>query len=229
MKDDSNGWVKIYRKITNDPMYFSETFTRMQAWIDMILLANYSEGFFYIRGNKVTVNRGQIGYSQESLSKRWKWSRGKVKRFLKQLENDGKIVQQKSNVITLISIVNYDAYQSDGTTDSTTDGRQTDINKKNNNKKNNIYSSNDVYSFENFWDDYDKKIGNKEKLSRLWDRLPDADKLKIKAYIPRYKAAKPDKQFRKNPQTFLNNKGWEDETIESKPSFEPTKRYKKLG
>ncbi len=227
MKDDSNGWVKIYRKITNDPMYFSETFTRMQAWIDMILLANYSEGFFYIRGNKVTVNRGQIGYSQESLSKRWKWSRGKVKRFLKQLENDGKIVQQKSNVITLISIVNYDAYQSDGTTDSTTDGRQTDINKKNNNE-NNIYSSNDVYSFENFWDDYDKKVGDKTKIVKLWSKISDGDKLKIREYIPRYKKAQPDKRFRKNPQTFLNNKSWNDEIIESKPSVEPTKRYKKL-
>ena len=227
MKDDSNGWVKIHRKITDDPMYFSETFTRMQAWIDMILLANYSEGFFYIRGNKVTVNRGQIGYSQESLAKRWKWSRGKVRRFLKQLENDGKIVQQKSSVITLISIVNYDAYQSDGTTDSTTDGRQTDINKKNKKNKN-IYSSNDVYSFENFWDDYDKKVGNKTKLSRIWDKLSDDDRLKIKAYIPKYKAAKSDKQYRLNPEKFLIDKRWNDEAIESKPSVEPTKRYKKL-
>ncbi len=224
----NNGWIKLHRKITDDPMYFSETFTRMQAWIDMILLANYSEGFFYIRGNKVTVNRGQIGYSQESLAKRWKWSRGKVRRFLKQLENDGKIVQQKSSVITLISIVNYDAYQSDGTTDSTTDGRQTDINKKNKKNKN-LNCPNCAYAFEEFWDDYDKKVGNKTKLSRIWDKLSDDDRLKIKAYIPKYKASKPNKQYRLNPEKFLIDKRWNDEAIESKQSVEPTKRYKKLG
>ena len=226
----NNGWIKLHRKITDDPMYFSETFTRMQAWIDMILLANYSEGFFYIRGNKVTVNRGQIGYSQESLAKRWKWSRGKVRRFLKQLENDGKIVQQKSSVITLISIVNYDAYQSDGTTDSTTDGRQTDINKKNKKNKNNISytNSNEIYDFESFWNDYDKRVGNKEKLAKLWSKISDDDKLKIKIFIPRYKAAYPDKQYRLNPEKFLIDKRWNDEAIESKQSVEPTKRYKML-
>ncbi len=32
-------------------------------------------------------------------------------------------------------------------------------------------------------------------------------------YIPKYKAAQPNKQYRKNPETFLNNKSWNDELI----------------
>jgi hypothetical protein len=35
-------------------------------------------------------------------------------------------------------------------------------------------------------------------------------------YIPKYKIAQPDKKFRKDPQTFLNNKSWLDEIIPSK-------------
>lgn len=116
------GWIKIHRNITENPMYFSEPFTRMQAWIDLLLVANYRDSVIYVRGNKVDVKRGQIAKSQDFFATRWKWSRGKVIRFLDELQKCAQIVQQKSNVITLISVVNYEYYQQDGTTD----GQQTD-------------------------------------------------------------------------------------------------------
>lgn len=119
------GWIKIHRNITENTMYFSEPFTRMQAWIDLLLIANYRESVIYVRGNKVDVKRGQIAKSQDFFATRWKWSRGKVIRFLDELQKCGQIVQQKSNVITLISVVNYEYYQQDGTTDEPqTDDRQ---------------------------------------------------------------------------------------------------------
>ena len=119
------GWIKIHRNITENPMYFSEPFTRMQAWIDLLLVANYRDSVIYVRGNKVDVKRGQIAKSQDFFATRWKWSRGKVIRFLDKLQKCGQIVQQKSNVITLISVVNYEYYQQDGTTDEPqTDSRQ---------------------------------------------------------------------------------------------------------
>lgn len=106
-------------------MYFSEPFTRMQAWIDLLLVANYRDSVIYVRGNKVDVKRGQIAKSQDFFATRWKWSRGKVIRFLDELQKCGQIVQQKSNVITLISVVNYEYYQQDGTTDEPqTDSRR---------------------------------------------------------------------------------------------------------
>lgn len=130
MNTTSSGWVKLHRKIVDSPGYFSEPFCKNMAWIDLLLLANYEDNFFYVRGNKVDVKRGQCGYAEETLAKRWKWSRGKVRRFLEMLVKEEKIVQQKNNVTTLLSIVNYDTYQSVGTTDDTADGQQTDINKK---------------------------------------------------------------------------------------------------
>jgi hypothetical protein len=115
------GWIRINRKITENSMWFSEPFTRSQAWIDLLLIATYHDCSLYIRGNKVTVSRGQIAYSREKLAKRWGWSRGKVERFIHELENEHCIVQQKKRLITLISVVNYDKYQNNDTTDSTTD------------------------------------------------------------------------------------------------------------
>ncbi|MDH2272975.1 DUF1376 domain-containing protein [Moraxella porci] len=72
-------------------------------------------------------------------------------------------------------------------------------------------------SFDVFWDAYDKKIDPK-KCEPLWRKLNDQDRLEIMAYIPKYKLSQPDKQFRKNPQTFLNSRSWESEIIDSQTS-----------
>lgn len=106
-----SGWIKLHRKIFNNPLYFSEPFTRSSAWIDLILLANHKENYIIKRGIKVILKRGQIGYSIDKLASRWTWSRGKVERFLKMLEIENQIERQNNNVTSLISIINYDDYQ----------------------------------------------------------------------------------------------------------------------
>jgi hypothetical protein len=67
--------------------------------------------------------------------------------------------------------------------------------------------------FNIFWDLYDKKIGDKEKIFKKWLKLSTEDKEAIIIYIPKYKISQPEKKFRKNPETFLNNKSWNDEII----------------
>lgn len=67
--------------------------------------------------------------------------------------------------------------------------------------------------FEFFWIEYDKKVGDKKKLIKKWNNLTDAEREKIMEYLPSYKQAVPDKQFRKNPETFFNNKSWLDEIV----------------
>jgi uncharacterized protein YdaU (DUF1376 family) len=68
-------------------------------------------------------------------------------------------------------------------------------------------------TFEDFWDLYDKKVGKKEKIKEKWGKLKHQTKEQIMAYVPMYKQSQPDKQFRKNPETFLNNESWNDELI----------------
>ena len=67
--------------------------------------------------------------------------------------------------------------------------------------------------FEWFWNDYDKKVGDKQKLKKKWNKLTDIERQNAMNYIELYKQSVPDKQFRKNPETFLNNKSWNDEII----------------
>jgi len=67
--------------------------------------------------------------------------------------------------------------------------------------------------FEDFWNVYDKKRGDKTKLEIKWRLLSDKEREDIMTYIPKYKQSTPDKAFRKDPQTFLNNHSWNDEII----------------
>lgn len=73
--------------------------------------------------------------------------------------------------------------------------------------------------FEWFWNDYDKKVGAKDKLKKKWNKLTDEERQNAMNYLELYKQAVPDKQFRKNPETFLNNKSWNDEIIRATPNI----------
>lgn len=67
-------------------------------------------------------------------------------------------------------------------------------------------------SFDIFWNLYDKKIG-KPKAEKKWNNLSLKDQEAILEHIPKYKQAQPNKTYRKNPETFFNNRSWEDELI----------------
>jgi len=74
----------------------------------------------------------------------------------------------------------------------------------------------DVYPFEEFWNDYDYKVG-KEVSSKKWKKLTDDEKLAIKKHLKKYIPATTDKEgnvyYRKHPSTYLNQKTWLDEDI----------------
>ena len=70
----------------------------------------------------------------------------------------------------------------------------------------------DEYTFERVWQLYDKKVG-RAKCEKKWNRLTLGERKAATEYIPRYVAATPDKQYRKNFETFINNKSWNDEII----------------
>ncbi|MFH1491242.1 MAG: hypothetical protein ABII06_20230, partial [Pseudomonadota bacterium] len=126
---ENSGWIKLHRKIMEMSEWLMEPFTKGQAWVDLLLLANHKTGYIQKRGITIEVNRGQVGYSEDALAARWKWSRGKVVRFLVSLVHQHRIskkaVQQNIRLSNLITITNYDWYQSDGTTNGTTNGHQT--------------------------------------------------------------------------------------------------------
>jgi hypothetical protein len=218
MEQTVAGWIKLHRAIFNNKYYRAQPFDKAHAWIDLLLLANHSEGYFEARGVPVNIKRGQVAWSMLSLSKRWKWSEWKVSAFLDALEAEGQITQEKSRFsVTLITILNYEEYQGE---DAPEEKPSEDKPSRKRKPKSDEPSLN--ISFEDFWNLYDKKVGNCEKISAKWKALTDTERNAIMEYLPKYKQAKPDKQYRKNPETFLNNKSWNDEL----PGLPFTSTYK---
>lgn len=76
---------------------------------------------------------------------------------------------------------------------------------------------NDEYTFDNAWNLYQKKVGCKDKLQKKWNSMPLKDRKAATEYIPLYVVSTPDKAYRKNFQTFLNQRGWEDELVGATP------------
>jgi hypothetical protein len=94
-------------------------------------------------------------------------------------------------------------------------GEEKDKDKENNNSCSTASPSECNPEFEKFWNLYDKK-NNKAKVKAKFERLSKADKAKIFETLQTYLDNTPDKQFRKDPMTYLNNRTWEDE-ISLKP------------
>lgn len=276
----NKGFIKLPRHIIEDSHYFSEPFTRTQAWIDLIILANYQDTTALVRGVKIVVKRGQVCRSITELAKRWKWSRNRVMRFTEGLVDAERVHVQKSPIVNVYTIRDYEEYQGNGaaneatnrSTSGTIDGatrnplstkdmdaitdpggavQRTNIrtgnrtpdgarlkNKRKKEEKNNIPPNplfegrtdydktdnsdkgqqelqtldEDNSSFDRFWNLYDKKVG-RAKCEKLFHNLSGNDRNKIFENLPAYIQATPDKQFRKNPEAYLNNRTWEDEII----------------
>lgn len=76
-------------------------------------------------------------------------------------------------------------------------------------------------AFNIFWDAYDKKQGL-EACEKKFLKLSKEVIEKILEVVPHYVKSTPDKKYRKQPSTWLNNKGWNDEIINNNnPSNEP--------
>ena len=78
----------------------------------------------------------------------------------------------------------------------------------------------EIVGFETFWNQYDKKVG-RPKCEKLWSKLTLEERKMCLDYIPLYKQAQPEKQYRKNPETFLRNKSWNDEIIQRNGNYKP--------
>ena len=161
------GWIKTYRQIQDCWIWkVDEPFDRRSAWLDLLLSANHKDVKLLFNGNLIDVKRGQLITSVRNLANKWQWSKDRVLKFLRVLENDTMIERDSDNHRTLITIVNYGIYQDKQDTENTEESTQTSTqtstqnghtlatNKNDKNDKN-IYMS----DFKIIYDSYPKKVG----------------------------------------------------------------------
>lgn len=105
------GWILLYRSICENLLWNDKPFAKGQAWIDLIMMANYEPKKKLIGNKVVTVEAGSLYTSLGELSERWGWGKHKTLLFLDLLEAEQMISKKGNTQGTIISIENYSDFQ----------------------------------------------------------------------------------------------------------------------
>lgn len=105
-------WYLMKRGWMDHPVFKDEPFTQREAWEWLIANALYADSIISIAGHPVPLNRGQLSYSNSFLAKAWKWDSERVRRLLKRFATWGMIALNIEAGQSIITICNYERYQS---------------------------------------------------------------------------------------------------------------------
>jgi hypothetical protein len=111
-KAEEEGYILLSRRFhKSDDWTSKRTFSKAEAWVDMLFLASFADHYYDIQGENVPLKRGQFVFSQMKLAKRWGWTRSKIRVHFEALKAANQIATQTANGVTMVTICNYDSYQ----------------------------------------------------------------------------------------------------------------------
>lgn len=187
MAVDKNGFIIVSRNICEHWVWSKTPVSWGQAWVDLLLMANYKARNVPYKGEVLQGEAGTVYRSIKWLSLRWGWSRDKTRNFLKLLENDGMIQLKADRHHTSIFIVNYGKFQHPPTTKPhQTDNKPTSDQHLIDNKPTSSRHQADIYNKDNK-DNKDNKETKKIEpdgseaeqeepdWDAIWDSLPDIE------------------------------------------------------
>ena len=108
---ENKGYIMLSRRFFANPLWVEpREYSRAEAWLDLIQAAGIEERVIILDGRAIESRRGEIAASRRFLEYRWRWSAGKVTRFLDMLKSQGMIETRKEHGQTVIRLCNYDTY-----------------------------------------------------------------------------------------------------------------------
>lgn len=211
----SQGYIKLHRQLQECWLWTEDRFSRGQAWIDLLLMANHKDKKFPINDEIKIIQRGQFVTSKRKLADKWKWNRRTVDVFLNLLAKDEMITMECTTKYTTITIINYDFYQYCEPQDApptTPQGTPPGIppSSTNNNDKNDKNDKKDIYiaHFEETWKIYPKKkdkgAAYKAYMARINSGFSEDELLlATKGYAEECKREGRPEKYIKNGSTFF--------------------------
>ena len=218
------GYIKLHRKIKLWEWY--EDANTFRLFIHCLIESNHKDKNW----KGIDIKRGQFHTSINHLSHDLKLSDKAIRISLEKLKKTKNIVIKGASNGTMITICNYDSYQSNSETEGQAKGRTkgqtmgergaTTKNEKNEKNEKEQYT---CFSFDDFWTMY-AKSSDKSKCKSKYDKIEEADRDLIKNRLPIYLGTITDKKYQKNPLTYLNGKCWND--IDDTPVEVERPKYK---
>jgi hypothetical protein len=115
------GWVKLKRSMRDHPLWAEKPFSRAQAWIDLVLRANFTDTKIPSPGRSgvVVLGHGELIGSLRGFQASWGWSLNKVLRFLRYLKAEKMIATVNESTFTRIKLLNWKRHQHEETNPKT--------------------------------------------------------------------------------------------------------------
>lgn len=119
-------YYQMQRGWQDHHLFAGDEYSRRDAWEWLVANAAWKDTSTGYLGKKILLKRGQLSHSVRFLAEKWGWSAPKVQRFLCSLKTDAMVDTQSDTGRLLITICNYDKFQTpekevDTATYSTTD------------------------------------------------------------------------------------------------------------
>lgn len=104
------GFIFLHRDIANHWVWKDGRIAH--RWMDLLIQAEYENRTVFFDGVRVDLKRGQFVTTTRLLMGRWRTNPRTVLKVLDMFESDKMIRCKKTNEMTIISICNFDEYQS---------------------------------------------------------------------------------------------------------------------
>jgi len=221
------GYIKTWRKVIDSGWLQNHKLWVFWSWC--LLKASYKEYDLIVGCQRVHLMPGEFVFGLNKASDELKMSIRAIRTLIAFLKKSQNVTIKTTNKFSVISIVNWDAYQqteilNDNQNDKplTSNRQATDNKQEVKNKRIKEYTS----DFLQFYDAYPKHIG-REPAWKAWQKLngsrPNLSTLitKINEMKKSEDWTKDNGKFIPHPATWLNQKRWEDEGVrlEVKPSW----------
>ena len=103
-----SGWIKLHRKINDNPVLKkSNVYSNFEAFIWLLLRANYDDAKVVIGSTIYKLKKGEMITSLKKLQKQFGWGNSRLNTFLKLLKDDEMIDYKSNTQLTHITILNY--------------------------------------------------------------------------------------------------------------------------
>lgn len=106
---NSKGWIKIHRKLRENPIYSKSNY--IAIWIYLLMEANFKEKRIIWNRKPFTVEKGAMITSISKIATHFNLSTGTVSYILNYLEVEKMIEKRSTMKFTYIKVINYDKYQ----------------------------------------------------------------------------------------------------------------------
>jgi uncharacterized phage protein (TIGR02220 family) len=116
MENGTGGWIKLHRKLIDSRVFADPV--ALKVWIWALLKANFSDAWVTVQAGrggkgkvKVLVKRGSFLFGRGMAAAELGISESQVRRRIKSLQEWGNLEINATNLISIVTVRNYERYQ----------------------------------------------------------------------------------------------------------------------